>query len=185
MILETSGGSKLLDPNFLFDKIGLHQGMQVADLGCGSIGHFVFPIARIVGKEGKVFAVDIQKSILQNIEKRAEIENLQNNILAVWSDLERYGATAIPSKSVDFSLLINILFQNKDRESILKEAVRLLKVGGRVLVVDWLLSNAPFGPPVEGRVDPIWVEQTMDKLGMKMIMRFSASKYHYALVFEK
>lgn len=185
MILETSGGSKLLDPNFLFEKVGLRQGMQVADLGCGSIGYFVFPAAKIVGKSGKVFAVDIQKSILQNIEKRAELENLQDNIVAVWSDLERVGATQIPSTSVDFSLLINILFQNKDRESILKEAVRLLKVGGRLLIVDWMLTNAPFGPPVEGRVDPHWLEQTMDKLGLKLIMRFSASNYHYGLVFEK
>lgn len=184
MIIETSGGSKLLDPNFLLQKLGVRQKMIVADLGCGAVGHFVFPTARAVGKEGRVYAVDIQKSILQNIEKRAETENLEN-IICVWSDLERYGATKVESESADAALLINMLFQNKDRLTILKEARRLLKIGGRLLVVDWLLTNAPFGPPLEGRVDPAWVEQMADNLGLRLKERFTAGKYHYGLIFEK
>lgn len=184
MILETSGGSKLLDPNLIFQKIGLKEKMFIADLGCGAIGHFVFPAARLVGKEGKVFAVDIQKQVLETIEKRADLESL-HNVAAVWSDLERYGAAQIESGSLDYALIINTLFQIKDRVSALKEAVRLVKIAGRVVIVDWLLTSIPFGPPVEGRVDPAWVEQEMDKLGMKLVTRFSAGQYHYGLVFEK
>lgn len=184
MIIETSGGSKLLDPNFLLQKLAVRQKMIVADLGCGAVGHFVFPTAHLVGKDGQVYAVDIQKSILQNIEKRAETENLEN-IVCVWSDLERYGATKVESESVDAALLINMLFQNKDRLTILKEARRLLKIGGRLLVVDWMLTDAPFGPPLEGRVDPAWVEQMADNLGLRLKERFTAGKYHYGLIFEK
>lgn len=184
MILEPSGGSKLIEPSFIFKKIGLKEKMFVADLGCGAVGHFVFPASRIVGKEGRVYAVDIQKQVLENIEKRADLENL-HNITAVWSDLERYGAAQITSETLDFSLVINTLFQIKDRVTALKEAIRLVKVSGRVVIIDWLSVSVPFGPPIEGRVDPAWAEEAMDNLGMKLIDRFSAGQYHFGLVFEK
>lgn len=184
MIIESSGGSKLIDPNFVLQKVGVREKMQTADLGCGAVGHFVFPLARLVGKDGKVYAVDIQKNILENIEKRADLENFQN-VICVWTDLERYGAAKIESGSLDIVFLINILFQNKDRVTIMKEAARLLKIGGKLAVIDWMLTDAPFGPPVEGRVDPAWVEKEADKIGLRLLQRFSAGKYHYGLVFEK
>ena len=174
----------MLDPIFLLQKLGLREKMEVADLGCGSVGHFVFPAARLVGKDGKVYAVDIQRTVLENIEKRAELEHLEN-IIGVWSDLERLGAAKVESESLDAAFLINTLFQNKDRLTILKEARRLLKIGGRLLVVDWLLTDAPFGPPVEGLVDPAWVEKVGDEIGLRLKERFSAGKYHYGLIFEK
>ena len=174
----------MLDPNVILQKAGVREKMLVADLGCGAVGHFVFPAARLVGANGKVYAVDVQKTVLENIEKRADLENFKN-ITAVWSDLERYGAAQIESGSLDMAFLINTLFQNKDRAMVLKEATRLLKVGGKLVVVDWLLTNAPFGPPLEGRVDPFWVEKEVDKIGLRLAQKFSAGKYHYGLVFEK
>ncbi|MEK9182902.1 MAG: methyltransferase domain-containing protein [Patescibacteria group bacterium] len=184
MILEIMGGNKLIDPVMVLQKAGLKEKMQVADLGCGAVGHYVFPAAKMVGKEGKVYAVDILKPVLENIEKRANLENL-SNIITVWSDLERYGAAKIASSSLDAVFLLNTLFQTKDRPIVLKEATRLLKVGGKLVVVDWLMIDAPFGPPVEGRVDHAFVEAEADKLGLRLLNRFSAGKYHYGLVFEK
>lgn len=184
MILEITGGNKLIDPIAVLQKVGLKEKMQVADLGCGAVGHYVFPAAKMVGKEGKVYAVDILKGVLENIEKRAQLEHLEN-IVTVWSDLERYGAAKIESGSLDAAMLMNTLFQTKDRAMVLKEAARLLKVGGKLMVVDWLLTGAPFGPPAEGRVDPFWVESGADKLGLHLQTRFSPGTYHYGLIFEK
>lgn len=184
MIIQSSGGSKLIDPNFVLEKVGVREKMEMADLGCGAIGHFVFPAARLVGREGLVYAVDIQRGVLENIEKRAELENLPQ-VICVWSDLERWGAAKIESGTLDLAFLINTLFQNKDRPTVLREAGRLLKIGGKLAVVDWLLTGAPFGPPVEGRVDPVWVESEMDKIGFHLLTRFSPGHYHYGLVFEK
>lgn len=184
MVLEITGGNKLIDPVMVLQKANLQEKMQVADLGCGAVGHYVFPAAKMVGKDGRVYAVDILKSVLENVEKRANLENL-GNIVTVWSDLERYGATKIASSSLDADFLLNTLFQTKDRAMVLKEAARLLKIGGKLVIVDWLMTDAPFGPPVEGRVDHALVEAEADKLGLRLMSRFSAGKYHYGLVFEK
>lgn len=183
-MLEITGGNKLIDSVFVLEKAGIREKMQVADLGCGTVGHYVFPAAKMVGKDGRVYAVDILRHVLENIEKRAHLENLEN-IITVWSDLERYGAARIPSESLDAAFIFNTLFQIKDRPMALKEAVRMLKLGGKLAVVDWLLTSAPLGPPVEGRVDPAWIEVEADKLGLRLIQRFKAGKYHYGLVFEK
>ena len=58
------GGSVLLDVNLILKKAGIGDKMVVANLGCGASGHFVFPVADLVGKKGKVFAVDILKTVL-------------------------------------------------------------------------------------------------------------------------
>ena len=58
----------------------------MAELGCGNFG-FVFPIARLVGRSGKVYAVDILKSTLQEIKARATKENLPQ-VITIWSNLE-------------------------------------------------------------------------------------------------
>ena len=86
-----TGANTFIDVNFILEKAQISERMKVADLGCGASGHFVFPAASLVGKDGKVFAVDILKVILENIRKRAELENYAN-IQTVWTDLEVFGA---------------------------------------------------------------------------------------------
>ncbi len=184
MALEVAGGTKLIDPFFVLNQVGLKEKMKVADLGCGAVGHFVFPASKLVGKEGVIYALDIQRGVLEGIEKKAKVENAAN-VQTVWSDLERFGAAKITSNSLDAAMLLNTLFQTKDRVTVLREAARMLKVGGKLLVVDWLPTGAPFGPPLEGRVDPFFLEREVDKLGLHLLKRFSAGPYHYGLVFEK
>ena len=113
-----------MDANLIFRKAEVSEKMKVADLGCGSSGHFVFPAARLVGKNGKVYAVDILKTVLESINKRTKQEGL-DNIETVWSDLEIFGATKIESGSLDISLLINTLYQSNKRAEILRETARM------------------------------------------------------------
>ena len=64
-------GNELINPFKVLERAGLQSGWSVADLGCGALGHFVFPAAQLVGGNGKVYAVDIQKTALKAIEKTA------------------------------------------------------------------------------------------------------------------
>src|SRR3989338_1625028 len=98
------GGTELLDPNALLNRVGLRAGMRVADLGCGVTGHYIIPAARIVGGEGRAYAVDIQKPVLAAVESRAKLEGL-SNIEYVWSDIERVGATRIDPGTLDVVLI--------------------------------------------------------------------------------
>ena len=59
-----------MDVNLILTKAQVKENMQIADLGCGGTGSFVFPAAVMVGKKGSVYAVDIMKTALSYISRR-------------------------------------------------------------------------------------------------------------------
>lgn len=58
-------------------KIGIRKGQTVLDFGCGS-GNYTIPAARIVGEEGRVYALDKNGRTLDELMQRAESEGLKN-----------------------------------------------------------------------------------------------------------
>ena len=179
-----STGNQLIDPHLLFEKARLHAGMHIADLGCGRVGHVVFPGAMIVGELGLVYAVDILKDVLENIRKRAAMENLLN-VQTIWADLERAGKTSIPAKNLDAAFLINVLFQSKNKLAMLDEAFRLLKDKARLVVVDWARDSLPFAPPKEKLIDFDEIKKWARGKGLVVQEEFSAGPYHKGIIFFK
>jgi len=183
-MLRITGGNALIDANLIVLKANICENMRIADLGCGATGHFVFPIAHVVGKKGKVYAIDILKTVLENVDKRKKQENA-DNVETIWSDLELFGATKIESNSIDVALLINTLYLSGKRKEIIREAVRLVKKGGIVLVVEWKSIALPLGPSIEHRVREDLLKGVSAKLGLELKEEFDAGPYHYGLTFEK
>lgn len=177
-------GNQLIDPYLLFEKAQMRPGMHVADLGCGKIGHIIFPASMIIGEKGVVYGVDILKDALEEVRKRAELENLLN-VHTVWADLERVGYTAIPSDSLDVGFIINCLSQSKDHHSLLAESLRLLKDKARLVVVDWERRCGNLGPADELMVDFNDIKRWAREKGLFLQEEFSAGKYHKGLVFFK
>ena len=174
----------MLDVNFIMEKARVADRMKVADLGCGSSGHFVFPSAQIVGKHGMIYAVDILKTSLEALNKRVKQENIEN-IQTIWSDLEIYKATKIEPESLDVGLLINTLYQSRKRIEIIRESMRIIKRGGYLLVVEWEDTSLPFGPPPGERVKIEQLKKVCQKMGLRVIEQFEAGEYHYGILFEK
>ncbi|MDO8668304.1 MAG: class I SAM-dependent methyltransferase [bacterium] len=183
-MLGPIGGSSLIDASLILSKARVGEKTKVADLGCGSSGHFVFPSSSLVGKKGVVYAVDILRTTLETINKRVRAENLAN-IKTIWSNLEIFGATKIEAGSLDVAMLINTLHQSHKRMEIIRESVRLIKKGGRLLVVEWKNIAAPFGPPPEERVEKDLVDNWAKKMGLSSDEEFEAGQYHYGLIYVK
>lgn len=181
---QVIGGNALIDVNNLIDKMQISAKMKVADLGCGASGHFIFPAASLIGKNGKVYAVDILKTVLESINKRIKQENL-TNIQTIWSDIEIFGATKIEAGSLDLALLMNTLYQSHKRAEIVREAVRMVKKGGKLVIVDWKNIASPIGPPAEERVKKDLLKAAAKKLGLELEEEFEAGPYHFGMVFTK
>lgn len=179
-----SGGNELLDPLEILARLGVKTGSRVADLGCGGAGHFIIPAAKLVGDHITVYAVDILKTVLQSVNSKARLEGI-NNIKTVWSNLENVGATKIRKGSLDFALLINILFQSKKHEDILKEAMRLLKEDGQILIIDWNQNPSAFGPLPASRVKADSIKKLAQDLKLKSTDEFQAGTYHYGIILKK
>jgi ubiquinone/menaquinone biosynthesis C-methylase UbiE len=181
---NSTGANLLLDTKLILSKIKVGDNMKIADLGCGTSGHFVFRLADLVGKNGTVYAVDILKNIVESINKKIKQENI-GNVKAIWSDLEVFGATKIEAGSLDLALLINSLYQSKNRGAILREATRLLKKGGKLMVIEWKNFNLSFGPPTKNKVEEELLITACHKLGYNLDEEFIAGQYHYGVIFTK
>ena len=68
---------KWQNPEATLADIGLHKGFTFVDVGCGD-GFFAIPAARIVGKEGKVYALDFDEEAITSLKRKAARENLEN-----------------------------------------------------------------------------------------------------------
>lgn len=178
------GGTALINVPELLKGLDIGPGQTIADLGCGGGGHFVAPTASLVGSSGLVYAVDIQKKVLSSLEASLKLQNI-GNVRLIWSDLEQVGAAGIPDESCDVAILANVLFQNTLHEQILREAARMVRKGGRIVVVDWKHYKAPFGPPDEERVSPERVQELAGILNLAIAELFDVGEYHYALVLKK
>jgi SAM-dependent methyltransferase len=61
----------------IVERLDVRPGMAVLDLGCGP-GRLTIPIAREVGPDGEVVAMDIQSGMLQRAQEKARAANLTN-----------------------------------------------------------------------------------------------------------
>lgn len=180
----THAGTALLDPREVFKKIALHEGMRVADLGCGRTGHFVFPASRVVKETGLVYAVEIVKNIVESIRSRVRSEGY-DNVQVIWADIERAGGLPIPAESLDACFLVNVLFLVKNKTTVLAEAKRLLHSGGYAVVVEWARALGAVGPSETQFVDSAALKAMGENSGFTMIDIFPISDYHYCLILKK
>lgn len=174
----------LFDIDGILRKITIEEGQKVAELGCGNFGFFVWPLAKLVGRRGQVYAVDILKNTLEEVRLKALKENLPQ-VKTIWSNLEIFKATTIETNSLDVALLVNVLHQSDKRSEILREAIRMLKRGGKLLIVEWGNTDSPFGPILEKRVRLDSLKAAAPKIGLDIKEEFSAGPYHYGLILIK
>jgi len=120
----------------MIERSGIKPGMTVIDLGCGS-GAFTPFIARVVGERGKVYAVDIQLAMLQQLERKLSKPENQDitNI-----ELKQASAYNLPfgDRSIDLVYMVTVLQEIPDRRRALQEIRRVLKPGGTLAVTEFL-----------------------------------------------
>src|SRR3989338_92037 len=151
------GTGGFLNPELIINEFGIMPGMSIGDFGSGA-GYFTILMAERVGREGRVYALDIMESALDSVREKARAVGLEN-IEAIRTNLEVLGSSGLSDQSQDIVLLANILFQSEKKVEIIREAKRVLKDNGSLIIIDWkrgLPAQAGaggFGPPDSLRTD--------------------------------
>lgn len=175
---------KFSDPEKILFAAGLTAGQTVADLGSGS-GFFSLAAGKIVGDSGCVYPVDILETALDHIAAEARMKGLRN-IKTLRADLEQPEAcSSIPVGSADFVILSNILHQLKNKANLFSEAYRLLKTGGRLLILDWNDQPSPIGPVATERVSVAEAQKLAQAANLKPAGAVPTDVYHYGLIYIK
>jgi len=169
-----------LTPEKILDQLDLKPDMIAAEFGCGS-GSFVLALAKRL-TEGLVYGLDIQKAPLSALKGRMVLENI-TNVQLICCDLEKPRGSTLSNSSLDLVLVPNILFQAEDKNAIIKEAERVLKNNGELVIIEWLPQSSQ--GPTEGRIPPEEIKKMAEKIGFKTKKELNAGIYHYGLVFKK
>lgn len=164
-------------------ELGLSDGQRVADFGAGP-GHYTIPAAQAIGEEGHVYAIEIQKKLVSKVESKAEEAGL-SNINVIWGDLEKEEGSTLDDELVDVVIASNVLFQIDTKKQFFHEAHRVLKSGGRMLVIDWSDSHGGLGPNEDHLVSEDTVRSLAEAAGFSARQVIEPGVHHYGVVFEK
>lgn len=170
------------DPQKNISELDISHGMRVVDLGAGS-GFYAIEAAKKVGARGMVYVIDVQQELLNKIKTEAGMSGLYN-IEVIWGNIEKLGGTRLREAIADRIILSNTLFQiaPEDRDNLALETKRLLKSGGKLMVIDWT-SDSPLSPKVA--VPKLLAEGIFQKVGLRLEKSFDAGDHHYGLILKK
>jgi ubiquinone/menaquinone biosynthesis C-methylase UbiE len=118
-------------------RLGIRPGMRVVDVGCGP-GRLTLPVARAVGDEGEVLAVDMQRRMLDIVERRAAAVGLRN----VRASESAAGGGALPAGRYDLALLCFVLGEipSDRRRTAIHEIAEALRPGGMLAVAEGIFD---------------------------------------------
>ncbi len=119
----------------IVQHVGIEPGMAVLDIGCGP-GRLTIPVAKRVGQQGEIVAVDMQAGMLRRAQERAQAASL-TNIRFIQAEV---GAGQLERRHFDRALLITTLGEIRNREVALREIYDALKPGGILSVTESLFD---------------------------------------------
>ncbi len=171
-MLDSEQRQKWLRADDLIKEMaGITVGMTCVDLGCGT-GAISFPLASAVGNEGRVYAVDNDAKAIGRIKEKGP----PSNLIPVLKDAVQ---TGLESEIADFCFMVLILHEVEQPNRVMAEALRLLKPGGKVLVMEWRDEPDTPGPPHSERIPKEQMERLFTQAGLFSYTYTEWSRSHY------
>ena len=145
-------------PAQVIEALAIQPSHKVADIGAGT-GYFTMRLAKVAAK---VFAADIEKDMVEFLNKRAAPEGL-SNVTAVQAPAD---SANLPEK-VDLIIIVDTYHHIGHRVAYFKRLAKSLKPGtGRLAIIDWKPED-PMGPPKEFRFPAAQIAEELHKAGYK------------------
>lgn len=177
-----------LRPQKIIETLQILPGMKIADFGCGR-GDFALAAARYTFQNGKVYALDVREGPLSFLRGTAKAGKFQN-IETVRVDLEKPRFSTLRDASVHCIIISNVLHCLAAKETVAREAHRILEPAGKLAVIEWKeLESHPYkkaalGPKHEARLTKEDAKQLFEIRGFSFDREFDAGDCHYGLIFK-
>jgi ubiquinone/menaquinone biosynthesis C-methylase UbiE len=179
-LLEPPDREAWQKPDQVMDALHVAEGGIVADLGAGG-GWFTIRLARRVGQGGMVYAVDVQRLMIEAITRRMQREGLENVRPILGTDDD----PRLPTGAVDAVLIVDAFHEIENKVGLLQNIARALKSQGRIGIIDYREGEGGPGPAPDERVGPEVVIATAAKAGLKLVEQQTFLPYQYFLIFSK
>ena len=166
-------------PDELVRALAIRPGAVVADLGAGT-GYLIGRLARAVGPDGTVFAVEVEPNLVVHLRERAERERTAN-VVPILASIDE---PRLPRGGVDLIVVLDTYHHIDDRLVYFRDLRRALRAHGRVAVIDWHKRPLPTGPPPEHKLAREQVVDEMRVAGWTLVAEPDVLPYQYFLVFQ-
>lgn len=164
-----------------FGQLRLKPGMKVCDLGCGN-GYWTIPIARDLGPNGVVYAVDIQIEMLQQLKARAANLNLAI-VEPILGDVDN---PRLPEDvKLDLVLLVDVYHEFSHPQSMLWEIRKALAPEGVVALLEYRQEdlNVPIKPLHKMSKNQILKEYEAN--GLKLVREYNELPWQHLMFFAR
>jgi ubiquinone/menaquinone biosynthesis C-methylase UbiE len=162
--------------------LDIKEGDTILDAGCGD-GFISIAASKLVGKSGKIFAVDIDGYSIERLNNEIELNNI-NNIESIKADISQ--SLPLDENIIDICLMVNVfhgLVENDEIEKSLREIKRMVKEGGTFEIIEFKKVDSYPGPPKSVRLSPDQVESLLNGFDFKKQNFFDIGSYHYGMLF--
>ena len=166
-------------PDRVVEALNIPEGATVVDLGAG-VGYFTWRLAKRVGPQGRVIAVDIQQGMLgllaENLRQR-EITNV-DSVLASPDD------PGLPRGQVDLVLLVDVYHELAEPEKTMEHVRQALKQDGRVVIIEYRKEDPsiPINPLHKMTVKEVQAE--VEPVGYKLVEVLAFLPSQHILIFQ-
>ena len=159
---------------------GVEAGQAVADVGAGT-GFFTLMFAGEVGPQGRVYAVDISRNFIRNIERRAAANGFEN-VEGVVND---QASVRLPPESVDVAFITNTYHHFEQPRAIMASLHRALRPGGTVVVIDYRKEGGSGWVRGHVRAGKSAVAEEVESMGFRLVEDSDLLERNYFLRFRK
>src|SRR5437762_2282699 len=167
-------------PELLLKTLTLKRGDVVADIGAGT-GYYAWRIAREVGVEGLVYAVDIQQEMLDLLGKKMA-ERKINNVKGV---LGTVTDPKLPANSVDLVLMVDVYHEFDHPFEMMEAICRALKPGGRVVFVEFRAEDPKVPIKEVHKMSEAQVRKEMSVQPLEWVETIATLPWQHIIVFKK
>jgi len=167
-------------PDEVVQALALKNGDAVADIGAGT-GYFARRFARVVGPDGKVYAVDVAADVLGYLKEEADKEGLRNIVTVV----SREEDPMLPAAAIDLAFFCDTTHHIDNRIDFYRRMAPYLKAHGRLAIIDYSPGGEHRPHPPEQLVPRAQVISEAEAAGFKFVREFELLPYQYFLLFEK
>jgi SAM-dependent methyltransferase len=166
------------DCRLLLEALAIKKGQKICDLGCGN-GFYTLELARRVGPEGVVYAVDIQPEMLRMLARRAAEEGLTNirPILGTFID------PRLPKGEVDLVLCIDVYHEFSHPEQMLARIRESLAADGRLVLAEFRGEDPAVPIKPLHKMTKAQVRAELEPAGFELAREFDRLPWQHLLFF--
>lgn len=174
--LDSPKRREMLPIDKILSHMSLSETEKFADIGCG-IGFFSIPAAEYIGQKGRVYALDVNQEMIQEVDNRI----IENNITNIQTILSNDYNFILEDNSVSYAFICTVLHEIEEKERFINEAKRILNVNGRIAIIEFIKKDTDWGPSASHRLDSSYVKQILEDCGFTDISIEELNDYFYII----